>query len=67
MRRELAQSTGVKMSNATHIQNASMLYNHTLLYALYGPDLDNMLVSAVNVTFGSKGDGVYDRTKYQAW
>ena len=67
MRRELAQSTGVTVGNATHIENAARVFNHTLLYALYGPDLDNIFVNTINVTFGSKGDGFYDHTKYQAW
>ena len=65
--RELAQSTGLSFSDPKHVQNASKEYNQTLLYALYGPDLDNVFVNAINVTFGLKGDGYYEHTKYQAW
>lgn len=65
--RELAQSTGLSMGDPKHVQNASKEYNHTLLYALYGPNLDNVFVNAINVTFGLQGDGYYDHTKYQAW
>ena len=66
--RELTQSTGLNMGAPQHIEDASTLYNNTLLYALYGPDLDNVFVSAINISFGQKGDqGFYDHTNYQAW
>ena len=66
--RELTQSTGLNMGAPQHIVDASTLYNNTLLYALYGPDLDNVFVSAINISFGQKGDqGFYDHTNYQAW
>ena len=65
--RELAQSTGLSMGDAKHVKDASKVYNNTLLYALYGPELDRIFVNAINVTFGMKGDGFYDHTKYQAW
>jgi len=65
--RELAQSTGLSMGDAKHVKEAATVYNNTLLYALYGPELDRIFVNAINVTFGMKGDGFYDHTKYQAW
>ena len=40
------------MGAPQHIVDASTLYNNTLLYALYGPDLDNVFVSAINISFG---------------
>ena len=43
------------MGAPQHIEDASTLYNNTLLYALYGPDLDNVFVSAINISFGQKG------------
>ena len=42
-------------------------YYSGLLYALYGDDLDSILVRKMNVTFGSPEDGFYKKTKYQAW
>merc|ERR1719225_2272974 len=41
--------------------------NKSLLYALYGEDLKDMLVRKVNVTFGSADDGFYKKTNYHAW
>ena len=67
LHRELAQSTGLSMGDPKLVENASNVYNHTLLYALYGPELDNIFVNAINITFGRHGDGYYDHTKYQAW
>ena len=66
--RELAQSlSGLTMSKAKNVKEAAKVYNNTLLYALYGPELDRIFVNAINVTFGLKGDGYYDHTKYLAW
>ena len=65
--RELAQSGGLRMGKVKKIKEAAKAYNNTLLYALYGPELDRISVNAINVTFGIKGDNYYDHTKYQAW
>ena len=55
------------MGDPKHVEDAASVYNHTLLYALYGPELNEIFVNAINVTFGKAGDGYYDHTKYQAW
>ena len=55
-----AYTQNIKLSQ--HIEDASTLYNNTLLYALYGPDLDNVFVSAINISFGQKGD--QNRSQY---
>ena len=65
--RELAQSGGLSTGKAKKVKEAAKVYNNTLLYALYGPELDRILVNAINVTFGVKGDNYYDHTKYLAW
>ena len=66
-KRELAQSTALSTDNPKPIVNAAKVYNDTLLYALYGPNLNEILVNAINVTFGGKDDGFYEHTKYQDW
>ena len=66
--RDLSESTGVEANSVNVPSNETFpTMNKTLLYALYGSDLKDMLVANVTVTFGSPEDGYYKKTKYHAW
>lgn len=65
--RDLSESTGVNVSESVEIDQIGDLIGKSLLYALYGDDLDSILVRKMNVTFGSPEDVFYKKTKYQAW
>jgi len=67
MERELSSSSGLHVMPAVAVKNAGSVYNNTLIYVLYGSDLDEIVVRAVNVSFGVKDDGFYRKTKYLAW
>ncbi|TRY67324.1 hypothetical protein TCAL_11130 [Tigriopus californicus] len=65
--RDLSGSTDVNVTNAIRVTNASDELATSILYAMYGMDLDDMLVFRINVTLGGPKDGFYKKTKYQAW
>ena len=66
--RDLSESTGVIVGPPVDLQTKpTQSLDKTLLYALYGQDLDYMLVKTFNVSLGSKGDGYYKKTNFQAW
>lgn len=65
--RDLSESTGVYVNRSKPVEDAVRTLDKTLLYALYGKQLDNYLVRGVNVTFGSPEDGFYKKTHFQAW
>jgi len=67
MERELSSSTGLHVLPAVDVDKAASVYNNSMLYVLYGMDLDDIVVKAVNVSFGVKDDGFYKKTKYVAW
>ena len=64
--RELSESTGINVSQSLGIDHLDDTLKKSLLYALYGENLNDHLVRRVNITFGS-GDKFYKKTKYQAW
>ena len=67
-KRDLSESTGVKVSPSVMVDDVEIdSLNKSLLYALYGEDLKDMLVRKVKVTFGSADDGFYKKTNYHAW
>ena len=39
----------------------------SIMYILYGMDLNDVVVKAVNISFGVKDDGFYNKTQYHAW
>lgn len=65
--RDLSASTAVNISEPVRVPRPSRALNETILYALYGADLDDMLVTRLNVTLGGGADGYYKKTKFQAW
>jgi len=65
--RELSESTGVVVNTSVKVTKIDEHLNKTLLYILYGDDLNQYFVRKVNVTFGSPKDGFYKKTKYHAW
>jgi hypothetical protein len=65
--RDLSESTGVHVNQTVMVEKIGDLLEKSLLYALYGNDLNDLLIRKVNVTFGSPDDGFYNKTKYQAW
>ena len=65
--RDLSESTGVTVGEAVRVYEAAVNLKNTLLYTLYGEDLDMLFVRKINVTLGSPEDGFYHKTKYQAW
>ena len=67
MSRELSSSTGIEVLEVADVEDASTTFKNTMLYAMYGMDLDEIVVKAVNVSFGVKGDGFFKKTNYSAW
>lgn len=65
--RELSESTGVVVQKSVKATEIGQHLNKTLLYILYGDDLQQYFVRKVNVTFGFPHDGFYKKTKYHAW
>ena len=65
--RDLSDATGVSVGSPVDVQDPAKVFERTLLYALYGEELNFMLVKAFNVSLGSKGDGFYQKSGYQAW
>ena len=65
--RDLSESTGVNVSQSIRVTEIGSKLKKSLLYVLYGDDLENYLVRRINVTFGSPDDGFFKKTKYQAW
>ena len=67
LKQKKSYSTGVNVSQSVGIDGVDDLLKKSLLYALYGDDMNELLVRKINVTFGSPDDGFYKKTKYQAW
>jgi len=68
MSRELSESTGVVVNPSVKVTKPTHgPLNKTLLYILYGDDLNEYFIRKVNVTFGSPKDGFYKKTNYSAW
>lgn len=66
--RDLSESTGVNVSSSVAVQREQDDdLNKTLLYILYGDDLNDILVRKINVTFGAPEDGYYKKHYYHAW
>ena len=65
--RDLSESTGVNVSQSIKVTQIGATMKKSLLYVLYGDDLEDFMVRRVNVTFGSPDDGFFKKTKYQAW
>ena len=65
--RDLSESTGVNVSSSIKVTEIGSQLSKSLLYVLYGNDLENYLVRRINVTFGSPEDGFFKKTKFQAW
>lgn len=67
MARDLSSSTEVNVGRDEEVLHPDRELNGTILYAMYGANLQNMIVRRFNVTLGGKGDGFYKKTGYQAW
>ena len=67
MSRELSESTGVIVHPSVKIEKLDDVLNKTLLYILYGEDLNDYFFRKVNVTFGSPKDGFFKKTNFSAW
>jgi len=67
MERELSSSTGLHVMPAVTVENPLETLSNSIMYILYGMDLDQKVVKAVNISFGIKDDGFYNKTQYHAW
>ncbi len=65
--RDLSESTGVTVGQSAKVDQPAKTLRNTLLYSLYGDELDQLFVRKINVTLGAPEDGFYRKTKYQAW
>jgi len=39
----------------------------SILWAYFGDDIDSMTLQAMNISFGTQGDGYYNKTKHISW
>ncbi len=65
--RDLAHSTAINVSSVSRVTQPGAVLNDSVLYAMYGLDLDDMLVRRIRVTLGQTDDGGYQKSSYQAW
>uniref|UniRef100_A0A1B6JGH5 Lysosomal protein NCU-G1 n=1 Tax=Homalodisca liturata TaxID=320908 RepID=A0A1B6JGH5_9HEMI len=65
--REMTSSTETVEYAVAAPAEPSRTLNLTLLYSVFGNRLDEMLVVATNITFGTAGDGFFHKYQYAAW
>lgn len=54
------------------LQKASSVLNDdniqdSILWSYFGPEIDTLTLEAMNISFGTQGDGFYNKTKHVAW
>ena len=59
--------SGLHVSPAVTIPDPADSLKDSIMFLLYGMDLDEVVVKAVNISFGVKDDGFYNKTQYHAW
>lgn len=62
--RDVSTSTETHQSEPVAIDSPANALNSTLAYAIYGQELDRLLVQGMNISFGFSGDGFYTKTNY---
>jgi len=67
MGRELSSSTGVHVMEPSDVKDPASSLDKTIMYILYGMDLDEVVVKSLNISFGIPGDGFYNKTRFHAW
>ena len=67
MGRELSSSTGVHVMEPSDVKDPASSLDKTIMYILYGMDLDEVVVKSLNISFGIPGDGFYNKTQFHAW
>ena len=68
MDRVLSSSTGLTlMPDADVPEPAATHLKESIMFLLYGMDLNDVVVKAFNISFGAHGDGGYQKTQYHAW
>jgi len=68
MERELSSSTGLTVMDSVDVPApAATSLKGSIMFLLYGMDLDDVVVKAFNISFGAKDDGFYQKSQYHAW
>lgn len=62
--RDVSTSTETHQSEPQTVESPANALNSTLAYAIYGQELDRLLVQGMNISFGFSGDGFYTKTNY---
>jgi len=57
---------------AYNLQTASSVLHDdnihdSILWAYFGSEIDSMTLEAMNISFGTQGDGFYNKTKHISW
>ncbi|XP_054288517.1 glycosylated lysosomal membrane protein-like [Macrosteles quadrilineatus] len=66
-KREMTNSTETVQYHVVAPTSPRSALNHSLLFSALGPQVDDMLTIATNVTFGVAKDGFYNKNQYAAW
>lgn len=68
MERALSSSTGLTLMPDVDVpEPAATHLKDSIMFLLYGMDLNDVVVKAFNISFGAHGDGGYQKTQYHAW
>lgn len=51
------------ISSALHYDNIQ----DSILWSYFGPEINNLTLEAMNISFGTQGDGFYNKTKHISW
>ncbi|XP_058823640.1 glycosylated lysosomal membrane protein-like [Topomyia yanbarensis] len=62
--RDVSTSTETHQSETKTVESPSEELQATLAYAIFGKQLDSLLVQGMNISFGLSGDGFYSKTNY---
>jgi len=54
------------LKNASSVQGDDDIQD-SILYSYYGKEIDKLLLESMNISFGTKGDGYYNKTKHISW
>ncbi|KAJ8669732.1 hypothetical protein QAD02_000991 [Eretmocerus hayati] len=65
--RDVTDSTGSTIYSMKNATVDEYLSKNNLLYSYYGDKMYDYLVQRVNVSFGTSGDGFYEKSMYNTW
>lgn len=65
--RDLGSETGLNLNKLIYIEDPKSYLNNSVAWSYYGPELDEILVQSVNVSFGTPEDGFYSHSNYTTW